>query len=128
MATNDLLKSGDISEQAMQKAILKWVRLHPKIRGLVIHFANEGKRTIYNGKLLKDMGLRPGVSDLFIAMQKKGFGGAWIEIKTKKGILSQEQKLFLEDMEAQGYFTIVCRTIEDTIKIIEWYCFDKYQI
>lgn len=118
-----LLKSGEISEQSMQKGIMQWVRLQPNINKLVLHFANEGKRSARYGKVLKDMGLRPGVSDLYIAMMRHGYGGAWIELKSTKGALRASQEEFLHDMKKQGYFTFVSRSIDETIKLIEWYCF-----
>ena len=122
-----LLKSGEICEESIQKAVIQWVRLKPSSTKLVLHFANEGKRSSRYGKMLKDIGLRAGVSDLHIAMMRHGYGGAWIELKTKEGSLRPSQKEFLEDMKQQGYFTAVCRSIEDTIKVIEWYCFHPEQ-
>lgn len=122
-----ILKSGNLSEESIQSTVIDWVRKHPFFRTdnrfrLVIHFANEGKRTLGYGRLMKDLGMRSGVSDLFIAMPFRGFCGAWIELKSKHGRLSQEQKLFLEDMESQDYFAAVCWSIEDAIETISWYC------
>lgn len=90
-----------------------------------MHFANEGYRTDRYGRRLKEMGLRPGVADLFIAMQCHGYGGAWLELKSANGKLSSAQIEFLDDMATQGYFTNDCkplRTIEATIDTIKWYC------
>ena len=116
------LKSGELSEESMHKTVIEWVTLQPLIARLVMHFPNEGKRSPRYGKLLKDLGMRPGVADLFIAMGKHDCLGAWIELKTSKGVVSPEQKAFLSAMEQQGYFTTVCRSIEDTIDTIKWYC------
>lgn len=118
-----LLHSGDISEETIHKTVMKWVRSHHGLDKFVLHFPNEGKRTCRFGKLLKDMGMRAGVSDLFIAIPRHGFCGAWIELKSKNGRVNSSQKDFLSDMESQGYFTKVCRSIEDSIEIINWYCF-----
>lgn len=113
-----------LTEKEIHKTIIQWVSLYPKIRRLVMHFANEGKRSVGYGKLLKDLGLRPGVSDLFIAMARHGYHGAWIELKTPIGTLTKVQQEFLDDMKEQGYFTAVCRSIEDAMKVIFWYCFE----
>jgi hypothetical protein len=123
MTTKGRLKSGDLSESAIQKAVMEWVRLQPTIRDFIIHIPNEGKRTTSYGKSLKDMGMRSGVSDLFIAMPRHDCNGAWIELKSKNGILRPEQRKFLEDMESQNYFAITCFSIESAIGTIEWYCF-----
>jgi len=106
---------------------MQWVRVHPTLRGLILHFPNEGKRTTQYGKCLKDMGMRAGVSDLFIAMQRHGYGGAWIELKSKDGYLTREQKDFLSDMAVHGYFTAVCYSIEETLSIIDGYCFGEWE-
>lgn len=117
------LKSGELSESAIQKTVMQWANVHPLLRGFIIHIPNEGKRTSRYGKSLKDMGMRPGVSDLFIAMPRHGFCGAWIELKSKNGVLSDSQKEFIRDMIDQHYFTKICRSIEDAIDTINWYCF-----
>lgn len=124
MSRVQLLKSGDISEETIHKTVMQWVRAHPIISPLVLHFPNEGRRTKRFGKLLQDMGMRAGVSDLFIAMQKHEFGGAWIELKSSRGYASQFQKDFLQDMSQQNYFTAICWSIDEAINTIKWYCFD----
>lgn len=122
-----LLKSGEISEKSMHKTIINWIKVHPKLKNmcrLIIHFPNEGKRSNRYGKLLKELGMRAGVSDLFIAIPNHNYGGAWIELKSKDGILSKEQKEFLSDMREQNFFTCVCYTIDEAINTISWYCFN----
>jgi hypothetical protein len=127
MPKTKYLKSGAISENSIQKAVIEWVRLHPVLKTFVIHIPNEGKRTSRYGKSLKDMGMRAGVADLFIAMPRHGYGGGWIELKSKGGILSKAQKEFLEDMTKQCYFTKVCYSIDETIKTIQGYCFGDWE-
>lgn len=121
------LKSGAMSESSLQKAVIQWANLHPNLRGFVIHIPNEGKRTSHYGKNLKDMGMRRGVSDLFIALQRHGYAGAWIELKSKDGILSEDQKEFLDLMAVQGYFTRTCYSLDEAIKIIDGYCFGEWE-
>jgi hypothetical protein len=118
-----LLKSGLISETDMHKAIIECIRLEPGIAPYIMHFPNEGKRSPRYGKLLKDLGMRPGVADLFIAIANHGYHGAWIELKTSNGRLSPAQSEFLKDMATQGYYTVVCRTVDDALQIIHWYCY-----
>ncbi len=120
----NILKSGAVSEKAIHQTVIQWVRAHPKISRFIMHFPNEGKRTVTYGRLLQSLGMRAGVADLFIAMHRHNYGGAWIELKSLKGILSPEQKLFLEDMNQQNYFTAICWSIDEAINIIKWYCFE----
>ncbi|CEG60976.1 VRR-NUC domain-containing protein [Legionella micdadei] len=119
-----VLKSGDISEEHIHKTVIQWINLHPSIKNLIMHFPNEGKRTWYFGKLLKDLGLKRGVFDLFIAMPRHGFHGAWIELKSKNGKLSCHQRSFMNDMRQQNYYAAVCYSIDEAIEQIKWYCFE----
>lgn len=123
MPRGKVLKSGAISEETIHKTVMEWVRLHPVLKRLVIHFPNEGRRTARFGKLLKDMGMRAGVADLFIGMGRHGFHGAWIELKSESGYISPAQKEFLDDMSQQNYFTGISWSIDEAIKLIDWYCF-----
>ncbi len=123
-----ILANGEVSEEAIHKAIIQYVRTHPRlnmIQKLIMHFPNEGKRSLRYGKLMKDLGLRPGVADLFIAMPAQGFNGAWIEIKSKSGHVSPNQKEFLADMATQNYFTAVCWSIDEGITLLDWYCLGR---
>lgn len=120
-----LLKSGSLSEESIHKTVMEWVRMHPLLKRLVLHFPNEGKRTPRYGKLMKDLGMRKGVSDLLIAMPRHSYCGAWIELKSEQGVLSPEQQDFLNDMRQQNYFTAVCWSIDEAINTIKWYCFSK---
>ncbi len=120
-----LLKSGDISEECIQKTVMHRIKLHPLLSKVIIHIPNEGKRSPRYGKLLKDMGMRKGVFDLLITMGRHDYIGAWIELKSKHGKLTEEQMVFQNDMRAQNYFTAVCYSIEEAIQTIEWYCFPQ---
>lgn len=113
----------DESELEIHRAVMQWVRLHKTISPYIIHIPNEGKRTASYGMLLKELGMRAGVSDLFIAIPRHQYNGAWIELKTAKGRLSIKQLAFLNDMRAQGYHTVICRSVDDAIETIKWYCF-----
>lgn len=120
------MRAGNLepSEEDIHLTVMEWVRCHPTIKDFVIHIPNQGKRSLRYGKLLKDMGMRSGVSDLFIAMAKHGYHGAWIELKQKKGRLSSEQKQFQIDMSEQSYYVTTCYSIERAINTIKWYCFE----
>lgn len=122
MSKNHSLKSGNPSENSIHKTVIQFVNAHPILRKCVIHIPNEGKRTVMYGKHLKDMGMRPGVADLFIAMPRRGYNGAWIELKSKYGILSEHQANFLNDMSAQNFFTKVCSSVDSALEVIQWYC------
>lgn len=116
------LKSGDVSEKSIHQTVMAWVRLYPELAKIIMHFPNEGKRSKAYGAHLKSLGMRPGVYDLFIATAKHGYIGAWIELKSANGIVSNAQKSFAYDMRQQNYFTAICWSVDEAISTISWYC------
>lgn len=93
-------------EQILQINFINWINYHyPDIGDLTYHFANERKCTPQQGVLLRRMGVKRGVADLFIAYPRAqtNFSGLWLELKTETGKLTKEQREFLEKMRAQGY-------------------------
>lgn len=91
-------------EQLTQIHIMNWLKTyHPEIEKYTYHFANERKCTPQQGLLLKNMGVKRGVSDIFIAVPRGDKSGLWLELKAGKGRLSKEQRKFLADMREQGY-------------------------
>lgn len=115
------LKCGSPSEHAIQKAVIKWIRLQPHLEYLVMKLSNEGKRSLSYGKQMKDEGLLPGAFDLFISIPSHGFHGAWIELKSVNGVLSLEQHKFKRAQEEVGFFCEVCYSIEEALDTISWY-------
>ena len=117
-----LNKNGWVSEQSIHLAVMEWVALYPSIFPYILHFPNESPRTPRYGRLLKKMGMRKGVSDLFIALPRHNYHGAWIEIKSEKGRVSPAQKVFLDQMKEVNYYGNITYGMDETIKIIKWYC------
>jgi hypothetical protein len=125
MGSPKLLKSGALSEKSIHKTVMARIRADSYLKRFVLHFPNEGKRDPNYGRLLQSYGMRKGVYDLFITIPMRGFGGAWIELKTVEGKLSKEQIEFGKDMEIQNYFTKVTYGLDEALEIIDWYVFKK---
>lgn len=117
-----ILKSGLPSEAAIQAAAFQWIKLHPKLKRIIFHIPNESPRSAMYGKHLRDQGMLAGVWDIFIMLGAHGYNGAWIEVKSAEGVLSSAQKIFGEEAEQQGYYTVVLREVDDIIEHIKWYC------
>jgi hypothetical protein len=110
------------SESDIQRQFISWLRTdYPDIAPFVFHIPNGGHRTLYYNKFLKEMGLRAGVSDLFVAIPTNNYHGAWIELKSKKGRISPVQEEFLEDMSNKCYFTSVCYSLEEAVITLKNY-------
>ena len=88
---------------------------------LVIHIANQRKCSNVYGHKLNRLGVRKGVSDLFIPIANHGHFGLFIELKSRKGKLSPYQAEFMLKMKQQGYYVACCNNIDDTIKLLRWY-------
>ena len=70
---------------------------------------------------LKAEGLKPGVCDLFASFARGGYFGAYIELKTKTGKLSENQKEFIAAVEKQGYLCCVAYDTDQAIEFLEYY-------
>jgi hypothetical protein len=84
-----------------------------------IHAANERKCSPQQGALLKRKGVLAGVADIFIPRATKRHHGLFIELKTLKGKPSPAQIKFLDSMNAENYFGLVCYGAEEAIETIK---------
>lgn len=78
----------------------------PARAGFVFHVPNQGKRSAVAGKILKDMGLVPGLPDLvLVAVPADGSPSriAFLELKEQEdGALSSSQRAFRETCRTLG--------------------------
>lgn len=71
------------------------------------------------GAQLKGMGLRRGLADFYIAWYTiNGQKTLWIELKSKDGRQSDEQKQFQTCVENIGHSYIICRSIDEVVNAI----------
>jgi hypothetical protein len=84
-----------------------------------LHIANERSCSIQQGMILKRMGVRAGVSDIFIPRANKTLHGLWIELKFGKNKLSSSQLKFINEMIAEGYGAFVAYGAEEAILVIK---------
>lgn len=138
------------TERQAQRAVVQYVRLkYPDV--LIWHNANGGsrarkeyidkktgkkKRYSPEGKALRADGVLAGVPDLFVAKQNHsgiatwhsapnkwtyGYSGLFIEMKSKKGKLSDSQVDVINKLSAEGYKCEVCYSSEEAMKVIDEY-------
>lgn len=104
-----------MSEAQQQIALIEWadtVRAqYPELQWL-IHVPNGGKRNPIEARKFKQMGVRPGVADLFLPVFSVAFGnhwsGLWIELKDGKKRASIDQLRFLSFAQDNGYLCALC--------------------
>lgn len=80
------------------------------------HTPNEGVRTIAEASRLKAMGVKAGIPDLVLV-----FGGRMyaLEIKTRTGKLSADQKAMLVWLEAAGATAEVAHGLDQALDILQ---------
>ena len=60
------------------------------------------------GATRKRMGVKKGVPDLCLPVQRGGYAGLYLEMKRPGGHVREEQHWWLEHLDTQGYCTAVC--------------------
>ncbi len=108
-------------EDIEQIKVMEYLRqCHPNIP--VIHIANQRQTSPEHGRLLKRMGVRAGVADLFFPCSGvAGKKGLWIELKSSTGKPSELQLDFLSEMILADYEAKVCYGADEAIEVIK--CF-----
>jgi len=110
-----------MSERDEQIKLFQWIKLNPKIKPFALYIPNDGKRSPHLGAIYKRMGLRPGTSDIFIAIPNKSHHGLWIELKWGKNKATPAQLEFINDMRSQGYCAEVIWGADNAIDLIKGY-------
>jgi len=118
------LKSGHLAESSIQEMACDYIKLKGYGRYIVkIH--NEGAGAANRGAQAIKAGLRPGASDVFIALPRHDKHGFWLEFKSHNGKLSPKQISFFADMEGQGYHTAVVYSFDEAKSVIDHYLSGK---
>jgi len=124
-------------EDAEQEAVIQWAKLaHVKetnkhVGDYLIAIPNGGKRGLLEAMRFQKQGVKPGVSDLFLAYPVGSMGGLWIEMKKQRRHFPSEsyadraptnhQLMWLEQMNEVGYMGFVCYGADEAIEKIKMY-------
>jgi hypothetical protein len=110
------------TESNEQIAAMDWLRAqHPFIAEHTLHIGNERKASYYAGYIMKRMGVLKGASDIFMAWPNGGYHGLFIEVKSKIGRPTVEQKAFIQRMIDRGYKAVICYGAEEVINTMREY-------
>lgn len=114
-----------VSEDDHQALVIRWAESAQcgkwKCLRWLLHIPNERKCTQAQGARLKRMGVRSGVSDLFLPAPIGNYHGLWVEMKAPGGKATQNQMQFIADMRESGYAATVCIGYESAIRAIKDY-------
>ena len=113
-----------MSEAQEQIAVMRWAELQSHIYpelNLLFHIPNGSNKSKAQAGLFKAMGLKSGVPDLFLPVARQCYHGLFIEMKTKKGVLSTSQEWWLFELQKQGYRVDIARSFEEAIETLRGY-------
>ena len=113
-------------ESAQQAQVVEWSRWayktgkYPMLN--MLHCSLNGvKLSATQAKVAKGQGMLSGVPDLFLPVPKNGYHGLFIEMKSEKGRVTENQHWFLTNADSVGYKTAVCYSAKEAISAIEAY-------
>jgi len=110
-----------VDEHTEQVNYFKLLQKHIAITNdLILAHAipNGGLRNKVVAKNLKMEGVKAGVPDIFIPMPKKNNHGLYIEMKKVKGCsVTENQKFWLNYLNENGYYAVVCKGALDAYNI-----------
>ena len=128
--TRNILSEPDYSERSEfwhHGELMKWLRSEGLRRwpelgdasGLVlIHIPNERKASRQRLAILQGLGVRAGVSDLFLPLARGGYFGLWLELKKIGAKPTAEQKQWLASMRQRGYAGYVCEGWRAAVEVL----------
>lgn len=100
-------------ESKLQCGCVKYFRMcFPKYAYMLFAVPNGGYRKEREGKILKAEGVVAGVSDLILLVPRNGKGALCIEMKTRKGVQRESQKVWQEECEKAGNEYVVVRSFK----------------
>ena len=119
-------------ESKEQSAVVRWFKLqYPKYQDCIIAIPNgahlAGKTVDDRARKMAKMkreGLKPGASDLFIAVPVGDYSGLWLEMKKTGETYSSvkaNQREHLALMKQMGYSAEWAAGIDQAMKIIKQY-------
>ena len=116
----DLKRKRKSIEHAEQVKLVQRVRaFYPDV--IIAAIPNGGDRTASERVRLHGEGVLAGMPDLCVLKRSKGFGGLFVEMKTKAGVVSSKQSAVGLQLNAKGYRAVVARSAAEAIKTIEEY-------
>lgn len=104
-------------EDIAQIQVVDWVKQCTDLP--VWHTANQRQTSPQHGSMLKRMGVRPGVADLFFPRKQGLFSGLFLELKVGSNKPTPLQTAFLEEMTKEGYMAACVWGSEAAIEFIK---------
>ena len=109
-------------ESKLQCGCVRYFRMcFPKYAYMLFAVPNGGYRKERESKILKEEGVVAGVADLILLVPRNGKGALCIEMKARKGVQRESQKLWQEECEKAGNEYVVVRSFEQFRHVVTSY-------
>lgn len=117
-----------MTENQEQAMLFEWARLmehkHPELK-LLFAIPNGGYRPPKTAAILKATGVKSGVPDICLPVPRGEYNGLYVELKRRKGgALSANQRIWLKNLNEQGYRAVCCKGFEAALNEILTYLQD----
>jgi len=101
------------TENQEQAALFEWAEAasgkYPELR-LLHAIPNGGLRDGRTAAVLQRTGVKSGVPDIHLPIPRGEYAGLWVELKRQKGgVVSANQRIWLNRLNANGSKAVVCR-------------------
>lgn len=114
------VKTKEPSEHEIQSAFVAWARL--KYTNVVLFSIPNGTRcSIGTARKMVKEGALKGVPDIFVALQSGLHNGLFLEFKTPKGAIRDEQLKMMQKLKENKYACWVVRSVEEAQKALDLY-------
>ena len=107
-------------EALIQEAVINYI--NAQYPGTLYCASAGGVRTsMKQAVMMKRTGYVKGFPDIFIYEPKGQWHGLAIEMKTAKGVMSQHQKEWQNELIKRGYIAVTCKSFDQAQIIIDEY-------
>lgn len=108
-------------EEIEQIKVIDWLTTNPLVYAVTFHIPNQGKRSFQDGLILKRMGLKAGIPDIFCAYPVSPYHGLFIEMKAPKKKPTKQQEEVMRALSEQGYWVACADSASTAIFILKGY-------
>lgn len=109
-------------ERDIQKMLFQWAKLseakYPQLKLLYASMNGVRLTSALAGKRAKEQGLKRGIPDIMLPYPNKLYHGLFIELKSEKGRISKDQKIWIKQLNEAGYLAMVCYGFDKAKQLI----------
>lgn len=109
-----------MNEAQIQTTLFEWSK-YIKELDCMYAIPNGGSRHKLEAINLKRQGVKAGVPDICLPLERGIYGAMYLELKSLKGKVQRSQDWYLKTLKNNGYFVAVCHSLKSAINCIEDY-------